>query len=431
MTSSPRTVEGTPQSWPDGGAGRPAGLAAQRNSLHSCPMSARPLAGLAVVDLTRLLPGPLAVRILADLGARVVKVEEPRLGDPVRGAPPGRGGESALAALLLGGVDSVALDLKQPAGRAALLALLAGADVMIETFRPGTLARLGLAPADLRQRFPGLVIASLSGYGQDGPLAQHAGHDLTYQALAGTLAPTGAMPALPVADLIGGWSTATAVLAALCERARTGQGAWIDAALYDAAVAANITGWVGEVDGAKVVGEALPLSGALPCYAIYRTADGAPLAVAALERHFWRRLCAVVGRRDLVRRQYERGPAAHAAVATLVASRPLAEWQALAAQHDLPLEVVRTAAAAAVHPQQLARELLARGADGLPRLRFPARFDGERPAAAGEMPQLGADTAAVLEASGEDGRAALAAGPRRGVGHRPSLRRWLARLLLR
>jgi alpha-methylacyl-CoA racemase len=401
-------------------------------------VSSRPLEGLRVVDCSRLLPGPLCVRILADLGARVTKVEEPRLGDPVRGAPPGRGGEGALAALLLGGLESVALDLKAPAGRAALLSLLADADVLVETFRPGTLARLGLAPEALRERFPALVIASLSGYGQDGPLHAHAGHDLTYQALAGTLAAGSGMPAVPLADLLGAWSTATAILAALHERTRSGRGGWIDAALYDAAVAANLTGWVGEVDGHKAVGEPLALSGALPCYAIYRAADGAPIALAALERHFWKRFCRLVGRRDLLGRQYERGGAAHAAVAAVIAARSRADWERLAAEHDLPLEPVRSAAEAAAHPQQMARGLLATGPRGLPRVRFPARFDGERPAAGGAVPDLGASTREALdraragdpEAAGRSPSKRPEVGWRQGVGRRPSLRRWLSRWLL-
>src|SRR5687768_1366356 len=120
----------------------------------------QPLAGLTVVDSSRLLPGPLAARLLGDLGARVIKIEEPTLGDPVRAAPPGLGGRSALATLLLAGVESVALDLKQPAAVAALRALLDAADVLLETFRPGTLERLGLAPAQLRQRHPRLVVCS-------------------------------------------------------------------------------------------------------------------------------------------------------------------------------------------------------------------------------------------------------------------------------
>src|SRR6185436_16288141 len=154
------------------------------------------------------LPGPLAARLLADLGARVIKVEEPSAGDPVRAAAPLVGGKSPLAAMLL-----------------------AGADVLLESFRPGTLKRLGLAPEVLRERYPRLVICSLTGWGQRGPYAARAGHDVTYQAIGGVLASTGTTPAIPVADVVGAWSAASAVLAALLARERGGPeggGAWID-----------------------------------------------------------------------------------------------------------------------------------------------------------------------------------------------------------
>ncbi|MEO8505295.1 MAG: CaiB/BaiF CoA-transferase family protein, partial [Acidobacteriota bacterium] len=203
-------------------------------------MTTRPLSDLLVVDLSRYLPGPYASRLLRDLGARVIKVEEPLDGDPVRAAPPltHQGGEpgSALAELLLAGIESVALDLKKSGGRDVLLALLERADVLLESFRPGTLARFDLAPEVLRQRLPRLIICSISGYGQDGPQAPRSGHDLTYQALSGLLASTAHMPSAPVADLVGAWSAATSILAALHERDRTGEGVWIDAALYDAAL---------------------------------------------------------------------------------------------------------------------------------------------------------------------------------------------------
>lgn len=388
-------------------------------------MSATPLAGLLVVDLTRLLPGPLTARLLADLGARVVKVEEPRLGDPVRLAPPFAGGESALGSMLLAGVESVALDLKNPGAREVLFALLARADVLLDTFRPGGLARLGLAPELLAGRFPRLVHCSITGWGGGGPWAERAGHDLTYQAAAGTLAPTAAMPAAPWADLAGAWSAATAVLAALVERARTGRGARIDAALHDAAVHSNLVAWAEEAGGPRAVGEPLALTGALACYGLYPAADGVPVALAALEEHFWQRFCAAAGAPGLRRLQLRRDPAARRAVATVIATRPAAEWAELAAAHDLPLEPVRSAAEAAAHPQTDHRGVLAHVFGGLPRVAFPARIDGARPRAADAAPELGADTGRVLAELGLD----LPARERRraGIGRRFSLRRWLAR----
>jgi crotonobetainyl-CoA:carnitine CoA-transferase CaiB-like acyl-CoA transferase len=387
-------------------------------------MSSKPLSGLTVVDLSRLLPGPLAARLLADLGARVVKVEEPRTGDMVRHAPPRVAGESALAHLLLAGVESVALDLKSPTARDLLLDLLGRADVLLDTFRPGTLKRLGLDPEELQERFPELVICSLTGWGEDGPYARRAGHDVTYQAVAGSLAPTASMPAVPVADVVGAWSAVASILAALVEKQRTGRGSRIDASLFDAAVHANLTAWASEAGGPREVGEALPLTGALPCYGLYRARDGGYLAVGALEPHFWRRFCEVVGRPDLLRIQLRDDEASRAEVARLVGERTREEWRRLLSTHDLPIEPVLSAAEALAHPQTQARDLLSFSPEGRPRLAYPARLDGERPGRGGDLPELGESTEPLVEElGGEASTLSRRARRRRGVGRRFSLRR--------
>jgi alpha-methylacyl-CoA racemase len=386
-------------------------------------VSASPLAGLLVVDLSRLLPGPLAVRLLADLGARVIKVEEPVTGDPVRMAPPLRGGTGALAGLLLAGVESVALDLKEKSGRTVLEALLDRADVLVESFRPGTLERFGFPPERLRERWPRLVVCSISGWGMDGPYAARAGHDLTYQAIAGALASTAAMPAVPVADLIGAWSAVSAVLAALLERERTGRGSHVDAALFDAGVHANLTAWAAGAGGkGKQVGERLPLTGALPCYNLYKTAEGDALALAALEPHFWRRFCEAAGRQDLTGQQYSTSRRIHRKVAGLIRSRTRAEWLELLAREDIPAEMILSAAEACAHPQTRARGVLFDGPDALPRLAFPARLDGERPRAAARVPGHGEHTRVILEEFGLRGWEEAY-----GVGRRFSWRGLLAR----
>ncbi len=387
-------------------------------------MSASPLAGTLVVDLSRLLPGPLTTRLLADLGARVIKVEEPKLGDPIRMVPPRQGGASALAGILLAGVESVALDLKEKSGCTVLEALLDRADVLVESFRPGTLARFGFPPERLRERWPRLVVCSISGWGADDPYAARAGHDLGYQAIAGVLASTATMPAAPLADLVGAWSAASAILAALLERERTGRGSHVDAALLDAGVHANLTTWAAEAEGAKKkkVGEKLPLTGALPCYNLYPTAEGDVLALAALEPHFWRRFCQAAGRKDLVRKQYSSSRRAHREVAALVRGRTRAEWLELLAREDVPAEMVLSAAEAREHPQTRARGVVFDGPDALPRLAFPARLDGERPRAAAHVPAHGEHTRAVLEEFGLRGYEVAY-----GVGRRFSWKRWLAR----
>lgn len=400
-------------------------------------MTSTPLAGLLVVDLSRYLPGPYASRLLRDLGARVIKVEEPESGDPVRDAPPRRGGRGALAELLLPGVESVALDLKRDGGREVLLALLERADVLLESLRPGKLASFGLPPEELRRRFPRLVICSLSGYGQDGPQAARAGHDLTYQALSGLLAPTARMPALPVADIVGAWSAALSILAALYERDRPGggEGAWIDAPLYDAALHANVMAWASEADEARdlhVPGYTLPLTGAWHAYHLYRAADGGFVAFAALEPRHWARFCDEVGRRKWRQRQYESGPAMRRELEALFASRPRDEWTDLFTRLDFPGEPVLSAAEALAHPQAVARDVVREGDDGLVRFDFPARFDGERPAGPQSgVPALGEHTTAIL-AEWELPEAQSGARRRRrsGIGARTSFWRSLWRALL-
>jgi alpha-methylacyl-CoA racemase len=382
-----------------------------------------PLSGLLVLDLSRHLPGPLAARLLADLGARVVKVEEPKNGDPARKSAPVREGVGALGAILLAGVESVALDLKSQAGRGALEALLPKADVLIESFRPGTLARLGFPPEELRERHPRLVIGSLSGWGSTGPYAARAGHDLTYQAVAGMLASTAAMPGVQTADLIGAWSLVSAILAALLERERTGQGKTIDVALLDAGLHANLTAWAAEAGGRKAMGERLPLTGALPCYNVYETADGRKLALGALEPHFWERFCRLAGRPELRSRQYSSSLRVRREMNELLRGRTLREWMELLGREDVPVEPVLSAAEAKEHPQVLERGVLAAGPDHLPRLAFPARLDGERPAAGGRVPELGEQTRAVLA---EFGAPDLATAP--GVGRRFSFRRWMRKV---
>jgi len=391
-------------------------------------MSASPLAGITVVDLSRLLPGPLTSHLLADLGARVIKVEEPRLGDPVRYAPPTVNDTSALAGLLLSGTESIALDLKRPAALEVLAALLERADVLLDTFRPGTLARLLKAtPEELTERHPRLVQCSLSGWGATGPQAARAGHDLGYQALAGTLAAiegTAAAPSVPVADLVGAWSAVTAILAALVERGRTGRGTVIDASLFDAAVHANLTNWAEEAEGPRGVGEPLPLTGELPCYRLYETADGRWVALAALEPRFWKRFCRAVGRKDLVAKHLS--TEARREVAELIRSRTREEWQELFEREDLPAEPVLSAAEARRHPQAEARRVLFED-HGVLRLAFPARLDGERPWAQRRFPKLGEHTDTLLAELGLDSglKARLQRGP--GVGKRFSVKRLLAR----
>lgn len=382
---------------------------------------------MVVLDLSRYLPGPLVSRLLADLGAQVVKVEEPRQGDPSRQAPPLVDDRSSLAALLLSGHRSIALDLKQATAQTVLGRLLEDADVLVESFRPGALARFGFDTESLRRRFPALVICSLTGWGQDGPYASRAGHDLTYQAAAGVLASGGAMPATQTADIVGAWSGALSVVAALYRRQQTGQGCAVDQSLYDAAGHAGITIWAAEADGPKAVGEPLMLSGALPCYDLYRTRDGGQLAMAALEPHFWQRFCQVVGRKEWRLQQFSSNPALRRQVAELIAERDRDDWTRLFAEHDLPIEAVLSPAEAMEHPQMAARGWLHRVPGEPLRLAYPACFDGRRPPVQETMADLGEHTDEMLEELGLAAELSRRQRRRGGVGRRFSLKAWVTR----
>lgn len=401
----------------------------QTNGSSGGPMpAAAPLRGIRVIDLSRYLPGPLVGRLLADLGAEVIKVEEPKLGDPSRMAPPLVDGRGSLATLLLSGHRSIALDLKNTTARDVLEDLLLSADVLVESFRPGVLAGMGLAPERLRELFPSLVICSVTGFGQEGPQAHRAGHDLTYQAIAGSLASGAGMPSVQVADIVGAHSGALAVTAALLRRGHTGEGCHIDLALLDAAGHAAITAWAAEADGPKERGEPLPLTGALPCYDLYRTRDDRTLALAALEPKFWTRLCTALGEKALIRQQFSGDPAVRRRVEQLIRSRTAAEWSALMAELDIPAEVVLSLSESLEHPQVRARGLVRRGHDGLLRLGFPALFDGERPVGDERFPELGGDTDAVLRDHGLDAGLTRSDRRRGGIGQRFSFRRWAAQL---
>jgi crotonobetainyl-CoA:carnitine CoA-transferase CaiB-like acyl-CoA transferase len=316
-------------------------------------MSGLPLEGLRVLDLSRLLPGGFCSLMLADFGAEVVKVEDTGMGDYIRWSPPQYEGaeQSAGSALFLGlnrGKTSIRLNLKTDEGREVLLRLVKDADVLLESFRPGVMDRLGVGYERLRGENPGLVYCAITGYGQDGPYRDRSGHDMNYLGLVGLLGLTGEHDGPPVqsagqiADLGGGGLMAAfGILAALRERDRSGEGQFVDVSMADGALS-----WLTMVAAQYLADGVVPqrgrgtLNGGLICYRPYRCADGY-VTLGALEPKFWQAWCRGVGREDLIDQQFQApGTEAHAQVEAVFAGRTRDEWQAFASEHDCCLEPV-------------------------------------------------------------------------------------------
>jgi alpha-methylacyl-CoA racemase len=320
------------------------------------------LTGLRVIDLTRNLPGPFGTRMLADLGAEIIKVEPPE-GDPARPLGP-------LFEALNHGKECRRIDFRNPADLDKLRDWLATADVMIDSFRPGVLKGMGLDFAVVRRINPKLVMVSITGYGQEGPWAQRAGHDLNFMAMSGVLdqvrAPTGelALSNVQWGDLAAGSSMACiAVLAAVFDAGKRGVGRHIDVSmthgLHAHLVMPKSTGsLLAPVLGHRPRAGEDMLNGGLPCYNLYLTADGRHLAVGALEFKFWKAACEVFERPDWVNQHWQRGvmPGSAACkalqdeVAQLIASRPLADWAERFAQTDACVTPVLTLEEAQAHP---------------------------------------------------------------------------------
>ena len=312
-----------------------------------------PLEGLKVLDLTRLLPGGFCSMLLADFGADVIKVEDTGLGDYVRWAPPyyegvERSAGSALFLSLNRGKRSIRIDLKSAQGKDVLLRLVREADVLLESFRPGVLDRLGVGYERLREENPGLVYGAITGYGQDGPGRDRSGHDLNYLGLNGILGLSGEADGPPVpsaaqvADLGGGALMAVVgVLIALRERERSGQGQQVDCSMFDGSLSL-----LAMLAAEMLAGGAVPrrgelrLAGGIVCYRPYRCADGY-VTLGALEPKFWSAFCQGVGREDLAGHAFDPpGSEAHRTLSEIFAERTREQWRAFAAEHDCCLEPV-------------------------------------------------------------------------------------------
>ncbi len=368
-----------------------------------------PLAGVRVLDLTRLLPGAFATLMLAEMGAEIIKIEDPTGGDPTRTLPPLIGGRGLYDLLLNRGKKSVALDLRRPESAATLDRLIAVSDVMIESFRPGTAKRLGVAGPEMRARHPRLIHCAITGYGQTGPYAELPGHDLNYVSVSGLLAadrpdPT-VLPRMFIADVGGGaMSAVIGILAALVGRGRTGDGQALDISMHEAALYWVMLPAARDLvaGGATAEGE-LPTFGQHACYNVYRTKDDELVALGALEPKFWQAFCRATGRADLSARQLTDAAdqaALISEVRRVFATRTRAEWLSLFEEHDGCLSPVNSPAEALSDRHIVARGTVVPTSVGRTiRPPFLSHVPDLRPA-----PTVGQDTRNVLQELKIDGR---------------------------
>jgi crotonobetainyl-CoA:carnitine CoA-transferase CaiB-like acyl-CoA transferase len=325
-----------------------------------------PLAALRVLDLSRQLPGPFCSTLLADLGADVLTIAAP--GDPFGIGIP----------FLARNKRSMTLNLKRPAGREIFHRLAADADVVLEGFRPGVAARLGIDHATLRARNPRLIYCAITGYGQDGPYRDRVGHDVNYLGYAGVLNFIGqadgtpVIPGVQIADIGGGsLMAAVGILAAVIARATTGRGQLVDVAMLDGAFAWNVYHMLLHLLSGRLPDRGHEqLTGRHPCYAVYETRDGRHLTIGAYEPHFWAALCRHFGRDDWIARQWEEDPVRAEMFRFFRArfrEKTLAEWCAELADAEVCFGPVNTLDETVADPQLRHRGMVVE----LEGMRFP------------------------------------------------------------
>ncbi len=328
----------------------------------------KPLSGITVLDLTRLLPGAVATMMLGDFGADVIKIEEPGTGDPARHSRAGIKRPGAYFLVTNRNKRSLTLNLKTEAGRAIFLKLAAQADVVVEGFRPGVMERLGLSYATLNELNPRLIYCAITGYGQDGPYRMKPGHDANYLSTAGVLGVIGGkdgppvLPGVQLADLAGGSLHAViGVLLALQARDRTGAGQFVDVSMTDSALSLMYVPFA-----SYLANEVQPprgndgLSGKYACYQLYETQDGRYLSLGALEPKFWQEACRVLGREDFIPQQFSNAQTGMiVALRDLFKTRTAADWLAAFEGVDTCIALVKDVEEMIEDPQIKARGMIA------------------------------------------------------------------------
>ncbi|MBI1729714.1 CoA transferase [Candidatus Acetothermia bacterium] len=362
------------------------------------------LQGTRVLDLTRLLPGPYATLLLADLGAEVIKIEEPVRGDPVRSLPPFHEGKSARFLTLNRNKKSLSVDLKKPKGVDLFLKLAESSDVVIEGFRPGVTRRLGIDYDAVKERNSEIIYCALTGYGQVGLYRDHIGHDLNYIARAGLLSLTGSspvIPGVPVADLAGAMFAALSVVAALRARDYGQGGTFIDVSLTDAVISWMAVHFAEYFPTEKVPNpQELVLTGGFPCYAIYETKDKKYLAIGALEEKFWANLCNALGRPEYIPLQFSQGmkETIFCDLREIFKKRPRDAWLDELNPNEIPVSPVLDLSEVAKNPHVHSRGLM-RG-EPISEVAFPVRWSEAHEKEDRPAPNLGEQNWEILREIG-------------------------------
>ena len=369
------------------------------------------LAGLTVIELSRFLPGGLATQMLGDLGADVIKVEQPGVGDPMRAFPPM--GRQDSGAFLIGNRNkrSITVDLKSEAGREVVRRLADRADVLVEGFRPGVAERLGLGEAELRARNPRLVYCAISGYGRDGPYRDIPGHDMNYLGITGMMQlvsrpETGPLvPGPLIADIAGGSMMAIyGILAALVGRSVSGEGQFVDVSMTDGSMHlmhSHAAEWL--IGNREPVGGIQRVAGGSAPYNVYECSDGRHITLGIIEEHFWDRLRRLVGRDDFPEIPFpdaEGTRRAREILTEFFLTRTRDEWVTALWEADIPAGPVNSLEEAFADPQMVAREMLLHvdhPVEGrVPQIGFPVKFSETPGAITRPPPMLGEHTDEIL-----------------------------------
>ncbi len=373
-----------------------------------------PLEGIKILDLSRLLPGPLATQMLADMGAEVIKIEDMNSPDYIRFFPPFVGDDSALYLSLNRNKRSIAINLKSAEGKEIFFSLVKSADVVMEQYRPGIMDKIGIGYEQAKKVNQKIIYVSVTGYGQTGPYAQKAGHDLNYIALSGVLANIGTkekpvIPGVQIADVSGSYSAVNGCLAALLYREKTGEGQHVDISMTDSAMPfatlIHANAWA---DGRNIERGNFQLSGQLANYNVYETGDGKFVALGALEPKFWLCFCEAVNKpewKNKIIAPEEEVSKLKEEVSALFKSKTRAKWEEFAEQHDVCLSPVLENSELAQNENLIHRKMVQETETGNKKLNTigaAIKFSASETSTSTPAPKLGKDTDAILSELGFD-----------------------------